>query len=51
MEKTAIIQDFKNRINSFVERTLSGYTVPPSGEKVIHDPIWGSLQKLGNKAY
>lgn len=43
MEDHEIIQDFKNRINSFVERTLSGYTVPPSGEKVIHDPIWGSV--------
>ena len=43
MENKAIIQDFKNRINSFVESTLSGYTVSPSSEKVIHDPIWGSV--------
>ncbi len=43
MEKTEIIRDFKSRINSFVERTLTGYKVPPSGEKVIHDPIWGSV--------
>ena len=43
MDNNSVILDFKARINSFVERTLSGYTVPPSGEKVIHDPIWGSV--------
>ena len=43
MDNNSVILDFKARINSFVKRTLSGYTVPPSGEKVIHDPIWGSV--------
>lgn len=43
MDDRTVIIDFKNRINDFVTQTLAGHSVTPSGEKVIHDPIWGSV--------
>lgn len=43
MDKAATISDFRRRIDSFVEQTLGGYAVSHTGEKVIHDPIWGSV--------
>lgn len=37
------MQDFLSRINGFVTETLGHYSPNVQGEKVIHDPIWGSV--------
>lgn len=38
---------FYDRINEFVTRQLSGYKPQKSSDKVIHDPIWGSVLYYG----
>ncbi len=35
--------DFCHRINDFVTRMTEGYHPTATGEKIIHDPIWGSM--------
>ena len=36
-------QDFRTRIDAFVRTALKGYTPTATGDKIIHDPIWGSV--------
>ncbi len=36
-------RDFETRINTFVTHLLQGYTPSGNGNKIIHDPIWGSV--------
>ena len=35
--------DFRERINRFVRSMTQDYTPAANGEKIIHDPIWGSV--------
>jgi len=42
-----IYLDFLHRINSFVGECLNGYTPKTTNDKVIHDPIWGSVVYKG----
>ena len=39
--------DFYRRIDDFVRRQLDGYVPQKSSEKIIHDPIWGSVLYYG----
>ena len=36
-------EDFRTRINNYVSVMTQGYVPVASGEKIIHDPIWGSV--------
>ncbi len=36
-------RDFELRINRFVSDLLQGYAPTGNGNKIIHDPIWGSV--------
>lgn len=36
-------EDFRTRINGYVRAMVKGYTPTAAGEKIIHDPIWGSV--------
>ncbi len=42
--KLKTFQDLCKDVNKFVESKLSGYTPPITGGKVIHDPVWGSVE-------
>lgn len=37
------VREFLKRINQVTDRYLSGFDCGPGSEKVIHDPIWGSV--------
>ena len=36
-------EEFRERIDRFVRDRLYGYNPTATGEKIIHDPIWGSV--------
>lgn len=36
-------EDFRTRINGYVKAMVRGYSPSATGEKIIHDPIWGSV--------
>lgn len=36
-------EDFQTRVNRFVHDIMKGYTPTANGEKIIHEPIWGSV--------
>ena len=42
-EHGAVETDFRKRINGFVRSMTKDYTPTANREKIIHDPIWGSV--------
>ncbi len=42
-EGFAMNNDFCTRIDGFVRQTMKGYLPTATGNKIIHDPIWGSV--------
>ncbi len=36
-------EDFRARIDRYVRTVMKGYVPTGTGEKIIHDPIWGSV--------
>lgn len=43
MSNISAFEDFSCRIDGYVSRMLDGFQPQPCANKVIHDPIWGSV--------